>query len=452
MDRPADAATAAARSRIAVVAALRPQVAAWLDAAHPDGRPDQRWEQTVAQAVDEVLRAYARHTLAAGRPPLDVAIESQIAQALRAEFLGAGGLQALLDDDTIETININGPRDVWLHRSDGSRTRAAPVAASQQELVALLRDLATRAGSQERRFAADSPELSLQLLARGTDGEPAGGARLHAIMDITDEIAVSIRRHRLLRVSLDDLVRMGTLTPGLRQVLGALVRARRNLVVSGGPAAGKTTLLRALAAEIAPQVRLIVVEDTSELALSRQEHPNLVTMQARLPNAEGVGEFTLDDCVRASLRLAPDRVIVGEVRGAEVTTMAKAMSIGAPGSLATVHAESSRQAFLRLVTYAMEPPASYSHAAATALIAGAVHAVIHLDQATDGTRVVASIREVVGEEDGQILSNEVYQPGPDRRAVPASRFSDHTMTLLTARGLDPAALEPAPLDEPRWRR
>ena len=417
-----------------LVAQLRPLVAQRLDTGG-----DRR--QGVEQAIGQVLRAYASQALAAGRPPLEVATEAQLARALRAEFLGAGPLQALLDDDTVETININGPGNVWVHRSDGSRTQVGPVAASDEELLALLRDLAARAGTQERRFSADTPELSLQLLDRGPDGEPHGGARLHAIMDITDTVAVSIRRHRLLRVSLDDLVRMGTLTPGLRDVLAAMVRARRNLVVSGGPAAGKTTLLRALAAQIPPQVRLIVVEDTSELALHREDHPNLVTMQARLANSEGIGEFTLDDCVRASLRLCPDRVIVGEVRGAEVTTMAKAMSIGTPGSLATVHAESSRQAFLRLVTYAMEPPASYSHGAAVALIAGAVHAVVHLDQAPDGTRVVSSLREVVGEDGGQIVSNEVYRPGPDRRAVPAGRFSDHTMALLTAHGFDPAALD-----------
>jgi Flp pilus assembly CpaF family ATPase len=181
---------------------------------------------------------------------------------------------------------------------------------------------------------------------------------------ITDRVVVSIRRHRLLTVTLDDLVGLGALSEAMAGLFAALVAARRNIVVCGGPAVGKTTFLRALAHAIPPQERLVTVEDSYELALDRAAHPNLVAMQAREANLEGVGEFSLDQCVRASLRLSPDRVIVGEVRGPEVVTMAKAMSIGMDGSLATVHASSSRQALLRLVTYAMEPPASYPREAA----------------------------------------------------------------------------------------
>jgi Flp pilus assembly CpaF family ATPase len=220
-----------------------------------------------------------------------------------------------------------------------------------------------------------------------------------------------------------------------------MVAARRNIVISGGPAMGKTTFLRALANTIPPAERLITVEDSYELALDRRSHPNLVAMQAREANLEGVGEFSLDQCVRASLRLSPDRVIVGEVRGAEVVTMAKAMSIGMDGSLATVHASSSRQALLRLVTYAMEPPARYPREAAIALIAQAVHFVVHLDRAPDGTRVVTSVREVIGDDGDQIISNEVYRPAPHGPAAPATRLRDHTLDLLMAAGLDRATLD-----------
>lgn len=433
---------------VALVTQLRPQVAARLDAASPNGRRDGSWPQTVDRAVSAVLREHARQAMSAGQAPLGRAVEVQVARALRSEFVGAGSLQALLDNDEIETIHINGHRDVWAERSDGTVTREAPVAASDEDLVALLRELGARSGAQERRFSPDAPELSLQLLDHDSDDEPEGGSRLHAIMDITDRVAVTIRRHRLLKVSLDDLVRMGTLTPGLRDVLAAMVRSYRNLVVSGGPAAGKTTLLRALASQVPPIERVLVVEDTRELALSKAEHPNRLSFQARLPNSEGIGEFTLDACVRASLRMGPKRVLVGEVRGAEVTSMAKAMSIGAPGSMATVHSEDSAQTILRMVTYAMEPPASYTYHAATALISGSVHIVIHLeklDTAAGGVRVVSSIREVVGEDNGQVLTNEVFRPGPDKRAVPASRFSDKTMDLLVAHGLNPQALDH------RWR-
>jgi Flp pilus assembly CpaF family ATPase len=138
-------------------------------------------------------------------------------------------------------------------------------------------------------------------------------------------------------------------------------------------------------------------------------------------------------------------VIVGEVRGSEVVTMAKAMSIGIDGSLATIHASSSRQALLRLVAYAMEPPARYPREAAIALIGQAVHSVVHLDRAAGGVRVVASVREVLGDDGDQIVSNEVLAPGPDGRAVPATRLRDDTLDLLAAAGLEPAVL-----DDPRW--
>lgn len=437
--------TTGGQGHVELVAQLRPQVAARLEAASPNGRRDSRWPQTVGQAVTAVLRAHAQQAMSAGRSPLDRGTEIRVARALRAEFVGAGSLQALLDDPEIETIHINGCQDVWAERSNGIVTREAPVAASDEDLVALLRELGSRSGAQERRFSPDAPELSLQLLDRNSGEEPDGGSRLHAIDgDIADQVVVTIRRHRLLKVSLEDLVGMGTLTPGLRDVLAAMVRSYRNVVVSGGPAAGKTTLLRALASQIPPMEKIIVAEDTRELALSRQEHPIMFTMQARLANSEGVGEFTLDDCVRASLRMSPRRVLVGEVRGAEVTSMAKAMSIGAPGSMATVHSEDSAQTILRMTTYAMEPPASYTYHAATSLIAGSVHIVIHLeklDAAAGGMRVVSSIREVVGDDGGQVLTNEVYRPGPDKRAVPASRFSDKTMDLLVAYGLNPNTLD-----------
>jgi Flp pilus assembly CpaF family ATPase len=420
-----------------LVTALRAQVAARLEPAGA-GQPTGRWPVLVEQAVAEVLEDHADEQLSAGRTPLETATEARVRRALTDSFVGAGGLQALLDDPEIETINVNGCDNVWVHYRDGTRTRVAPVASSDEELAALLRDLGARQGAHERRFSVDHPELSMQL----------GRSRLHALQMISDRVVASIRRHRLLEVTLDDLVKLGELTPAMRNLFTAMVAARRNIVISGGPAVGKTTFLRALANAIPPTERLITVEDSYELALDRDTHPNLVAMQAREANLEGVGEFSLDQCVRACLRLSPDRVIVGEVRGSEVVTMAKAMSIGVDGSLATVHASSSRQALMRLVTYAMEPPARYPRQAAIALIAQAVHFVVHLDRAAgDGTRVVASLREVTGDDGDQIMSNEVYRPGPDQRAVPATRLRDDTLDLLLAAGLDPTTF-----DADRWRR
>jgi pilus assembly protein CpaF len=420
-----------AAADLGLVAELRPRVAAALKPAGTDAT-GSRWRLVVEQAVAQVLDAHAHQALAEGRTPLDVAVEAGLRRALVDSFVGAGGLQQLLDDDDVETINVNGCDNVWVHYRDGTRTRVAPVASSDEDLIALLRELGSRQGVHERRFSIDHPELSMQL---------PGGARLHAMQHITDRVVVSIRRHRLMTVTLDDLVELGELPPAMAQLFTALVRARRNIVVSGGPAVGKTTFLRALAHAIPVAERLVTVEDSYELALDRGRHPNLVAMQAREANLEGVGEFTLDQCVRASLRLSPDRVIVGEVRGAEVVTMAKAMSIGMDGSLATVHASSSRQALLRLVTYAMEPPATYPREAAAALVGGAVHVVVHLDRTPDGTRVVSSVREVAGDEAGQVVSNEVYRPGRDNRAIPATRLTDETLDLLAGVGYRPPADE-----------
>jgi Flp pilus assembly CpaF family ATPase len=423
-----------ADGQVDLVVLLRPRVAAVLEQVAAD-ETTGAWALAVRRAVAEVLEGHAHEQLAAGRAPLAEPVEARLRQALVHSFLGAGGLQSLLDDDQVETINVNGCDNVWVHRRDGTRMRVPPVAASDDELAALLQDLGARAGVHERRFSVDHPELSMQL----------GTARLHAMRDISDRVTVSIRRHRLLATSLDELVSLGVIDTPLRELFSAMVRARRNIVISGGPSVGKTTFLRALANAIPVTERLITVEDTRELLLDADRHPNLVAMQAREANTEGVGEFSLDQCVRSCLRLSPDRVIVGEVRGSEVVTMAKAMSIGIDGSLATIHASSSRQSLLRLVAYAMEPPALYPREAAIALIGQAVHFVAHLDRAVGGVRVVSSVREVLGDDGDQIVSNEVLAPGPDGRAVPATRLRDDTLDLLAA-----ARLEPAVLDDPRW--
>jgi Flp pilus assembly CpaF family ATPase len=417
-----------------LVALLRPRVAAGLEPVDGDEAAGG-WARAVQRVVGEVLDAYAHEALTAGRAPLPEAVEAGLRRSLVNSFVGAGGLQALLDDDEVETINVNGCDNVWVHLRDGSRIPVAPVASSDEDLAALLQELGARAGVHERRFSVDQPELSMQL----------GTARLHAMRDISDRVAVSIRRHRLLATSLDELVSLGMLDAPLRELFTAMVRARRNIVISGGPSVGKTTFLRALANAIRDTERLITVEDTRELMLDVGRHPNLVAMQAREANTEGVGEFSLDQCVRACLRLSPDRVIVGEVRGSEVVTMAKAMSIGIDGSLATIHASSSRQALLRLVAYAMEPPALYPRQAAIALIGQAVHFIVHLDRASGGARVLSSVREVLGDDGDQIVSNEILAPGPDGRAVPATRLRDDTLEMLLAAGLDPAVL-----DDPRW--
>ena len=414
---------------------LRDAVSARLKAAAEGTAPPVDVDTVIQQELD----TYARQTIRAGGEPLDPDAEARVRQSLHDTFTGAGGLEALLNDPTIETINIDGFDNVFVLRRDGTKDPVGPVAGSDAELEAMFRDMAAaaaRRGGHERRFDRAEPELSLQL---------PNGARMHALMDVSDRVCASIRLFPSQEETLDELVRRGELTPGMAALLDAMVKARRNIIVSGGPAAGKTTLLGALGSAIPRQRRVIVIEDTSELRFNRGKHPDMVRIQTRMANTEGAGEFDMSRALRASLRMSPDVVIVGEVRGAEVVWMAKAMSIGIDGSMCTVHASDSAQTLLRMIAYAMEPPAAYTRDAAVALLASAVHFVIHLDFTRDGTRVVSSIREVVGTDGEQIISNEVYAPGPDKRAVPATQLRTDTIDQLVAVGFDPAVLH-----QDRW--
>jgi pilus assembly protein CpaF len=266
-----------------------------------------------------------------------------------------------------------------------------------------------------------------------------GGGRLFAVMAVTGRPCVAVRRDRLARGALADLVANATLDQPLAGFLAALVKARKNILVSGGTAAGKTTLLRALASAIPASERLITIEDSLELCLDQDTgaHPDVVAMQAREPNTEGEGEVTLASLVRWALRMTPDRVIVGEVRGSEVVPMLNAMSQGNDGSMTTLHASSSRGAFMKLAAYAAQTSEHLSLEDTNLLIAGAVHFVIQLAWDTAGRRCVSSIREVVDADGRQVISNEVYAPGPGRRAVPSVPVRAATLEELALAGYQP---------------
>jgi len=218
--------------------------------------------------------------------------------------------------------------------------------------------------------------------------------------------------------------------------------ARRSCIICGGVGAGKTTLLRAMAADIPPHERLITIEDSLELGLDRfpDLHPDVVALEAREPNLEGEGGVSLAELVRWALRMSPDRVIVGEARGEEVLALLNAMSQGNDGSMATLHASSSKGAFSKLATYAIQAPERLPLEATNLLVANAVDFVIHLAQ-IGNQRVVASVREVVDAEGPMVISNEVFRPGPDGRAVPGAPFRSETLEQLVAVGFESDLLE-----------
>jgi Flp pilus assembly CpaF family ATPase len=420
---------------------IRSQVAAGLAARsrqdQAEGRLPLVEHDRVALGHDliaEALQEEAEAALADGRPVLSSDEEDAIARAVFDALFGMAGFQRLLDDPEIENINANGADNVWVRYADGRSEPVDPVASSDAALVDLLRTLAARIGVGERRFDLGAPRLSLQL---------PDGSRLFAIMAVTGRPCVSIRRHRFLKVTPDDLVGLGTLDVALREFLRAAVRGRKNVIICGGTGIGKTTMLRALAADIPPEERLVTIEDSLELGLDRDRdlHPDVVAMQAREPNVEGEGEVTQAELVRWALRMSPDRVIVGEIRGPEVVPMCNAMSQGNDGSMATLHASSSRGAFTKLATYAIQAPERLPLEATNLLVANALDFVVHLALDSRGRRVVSSVREVVDADGQQVVSNEVFRPSADGRAVPGVPLRAETLDRLLAAGFDTAVMD-----------
>ncbi|MCX5535742.1 ATPase, T2SS/T4P/T4SS family [Streptomyces sp. NBC_00006] len=387
---------------------------------------------TVERLLAEELAAQRRAALGQGSPVMHVRVEERCAQAVKDALFGTGGLQRLLSDKDLENICVNGCDVVWVKDSAGRWRREAPVAFSDAELVELVRTLAAHAGGEERRFDRGMPRLNLQL---------PDGSRLFAVMAVTGRVSLTIRRHRFPATSLRELVRLGVCDVEMADLLGALVRARKNIVVGGGTNVGKTTVLRALASEIPSEERLVTIEDTFELGLDTDvvAHPNVVAMQAREPNIEGQGGIDQAELVRWGLRMSPDRVIVGEIRGAEVIPMCNAMSQGNDGSLSTIHASTSRGVFTKFASYAAQSPERLTLEATNLLVASAVHFVVHLGWDASGCRVVDSVREVIDADGPQVVSNEVYRSGPGGRAAPGAPLRTETAGDLVAVGWDAGA-------------
>ncbi len=423
-----------------LVDVLREQVASrmagYAQAREEAGLPAEDAEQrrqVVRRLLAEELNAHAAAQLAAGCPALDAVAEERVEQAVLGALFGMGPLEALLADERVENIAVNGADVVWVRYANGAKRRAAPVAASDEELVELIRQVAARAGLEERRFDRAVPRLNMCL---------PDGSRLFAVMAVTGRVSLSIRRHRYRAATMTDLVNLGVCDQALGDFLAALVRARRNVIVAGGTNVGKTTVLRALASAIPPHERLVTIEDTFELGLDadREAHPDVVAMQAREANIEGEGAVDQAELVRWGLRMSPDRVIVGEIRGAEVVPMCNAMSQGNDGSLSTIHASTSKGVFTKLAAYAAQAPERLSLEATNLLIASAVHFVVHLGWDAEGRRAIDSVREIIDADGAQVISNEVYRPGPDGRATPGAPLRSETLADLVAAGMDEQVL------------
>jgi len=385
-------------------------------------------EMLTRQLIAARLDALASASIHSGQTVLTESEEQALTRAVFDRLFHLGRLQPLLDDEQIQNVVANGHDRVFIEYAGGLKVKGPPIAESDDELIEQLREIGRRYGLSEREFNPSRPQLNLQL---------PDGSRLFAVAWVCDRPAVSIRRHRFMKLTMADLVDLGAIDDGLCSFLSAAVRARQQLIVAGATGAGKTTMLRALAAEIPPSERIVTIETELELGLDRftDVHPDCVALEAREANVEGAGEVTAAELVRMSLRMNPDRVIVGEVRGDEIVPMLNAMSQGNDGSMCTVHADSSATVFNKMALYAMQSPERLPLEATCQLAAAAVDLVVFIAKSRHG-RWVSSVRQVVGVEGSQVITNELFRPGPDGRAVPGVPIPHNLGEELAAHGWD----------------
>lgn len=362
----------------ALVAALRTRASERLMAAldhNPHLERDQQQElgrRIIADLLDDEVTDQAR----AGRGAIDRQRQAELAQVVFDALFRLGRLQPLVDDPSVENITILGHDRVWLEHADGRLEQGPAVADSDQDLVDFLVFLASRSEVNARQFSEANPRLHLRL---------DGGARLAATAWVTPRPSVVVRRHRMQQATLSDLVAKGSLDEVAASFLAAAVRARKSIVVAGPQGAGKTTMVRALCAEIDPNEAIGTFETEYELHLHEMpdRHPIVLPWEARpggemQPNGRRAGEFTLDDALYDSYRFNLSRQIVGEVRGPEVLAMVEAMQSGT-GSLSTTHAESAERAVGKLVTCAMKAGAHVTEQYATRAIAESLNIIVHVD-------------------------------------------------------------------------
>jgi pilus assembly protein CpaF len=410
-----------------LIAALRAQASEQLSQAIAADRArlDRASQQELGRSIVlELIDSALADEVNAGGTAWTIAHQDAMARAVFDALFRLGRLQPLVDDDRVENIIITGHDRVMLELIDGSLTRGTAVADSDEELIDFLVFLASRSEVNARGFSEAQPKLHLRL---------DGGARLAAAAWVTPRPSVVIRRHRLMSITLDELVDRDMLSPVAASFLRAAVRARKSIVVSGSQGAGRTTLVRALCAEIDPLEAIGTFETEYELHLHELDRHEIVhAWEARPGSGERgldgrqAGEFTLDEALVDSFRFNLSRQIVGEVRGSEIWAMIKAMESGT-GCISTTHASDAVAAVRKLVTCAMEAGAHVTPGLATSKLAATIDLVVHLDLRTtssDGVsyrhRQVAEIIAIEpGERDTGYATTHVFTPDRSGRAAPA---------------------------------
>lgn len=351
--------------------------------------------QTPRDELLEQIGEFVSTVAADQRLQVNVREQAVIAREILDDLLGYGPLETLLRDDTVNDILINGPNQIFVERF-GHLELFPNRFRDEQQLLVVAQRIAASVG---RRVDESSPMVDARL---------SDGSRVNIVIRPLSLIGpcISIRKFARNRASLDDLAARGSMSREMAEVLKIAGACRLNILISGGTGAGKTTLMNALSQSISEKERIVTIEDAAELQL---QQPHVVSLETRAMNTENKGEVTIRDLMRNALRMRPDRIIVGEVRGGEVLDMLQAMNTGHDGSMSTLHANNPRDALVRLENMLYMTNLRMPAIAIRRQIVSAVHLIIQVERMRDGVRRVTSITEPVTMEGETIVSQEIFR-------------------------------------------
>jgi pilus assembly protein CpaF len=346
----------------------------------------------------------------------------RLVEDLTNDIMGHGPLERLLLDDTVSEIMVNAPNDVWIER-EGVLHRTTVRFTDESQLRRIINKMVAEVG---RRIDEAQPMVDARL---------PDGSRINAVIPPLSLAGalLTIRKFGAERLDIDALVRLGTLTPETADLLRRCVEARLNVLISGGTGSGKTTLLNAMSASIPDTERIVTIEDAAELRLAQR---HVLRLECRQKNIEGEGEIAIRDLLRNTLRMRPDRIVVGEVRGAEALDMLQAMNTGHDGSLSTIHANSPRDALARVETMVLMAGYDLPLRAIRQQVAAALDLIIQLERVHDGSRKVMAITEVQRMESDVVTMQELYS-----YQVDAVASDGRVVGKLVGTGLRPGFLE-----------
>src|ERR687888_415422 len=381
--------------------------------------------EATGDLTERVTRAVTEQ-LVLDRTPLTRDERRQIIREITDDILGYGPLEPFLRDDSITEVMCNSYDRIYVERN-GKIERTTAAFADNSHLLRIIDKIVSTVG---RRVDESSPMVDARL---------PDGSRVNAIIPPLSlrGPTLTIRKFARDPYTADDLINFGTMTPKAAQFLAACVRGKLNCLISGGTGTGKTTTLNAVSAFVPGDERIVTIEDAAELQL-QQEH--VITLEARPPNIEGEGEIRIRELVRNALRMRPDRIIVGEVRGPETLDMLQAMNTGHEGSLTTIHANSPRDALARLETLVMTAGVELPHRAIREQIASAFDLLVQISRLVDGSRRVTHISEVLGMESDVITLQDVFIAKPPDEGA-AAEGALKLLNPLECTGLKPHFLE-----------